>query len=295
MDNVKRSFDKVKEDMDSLRYEVDSIKKEIRELRDSMVDICEIINNFQQSSPSESSPKNFSSPSKPSYSDTNVPSNSQEPGNESCSRIPTDTQTGVSTSTSTPSDAENYHSTDFSTEKFPAQTDSTDFSTGDSGFESQKSQNFSISTRNQGVPTDKQTNRQTNRQTDFPPVEGGESPKSPSSNSTNSFNDAAGILDSLDNIKKDIRLKFKRLTDQEFLVFSTLYQLADQSGSCDYKSISQKLGLSGSSIRDYIGRLIEKGIPVEKTRLNNKNIQLSISSELKKIVSLPTIMELRDI
>ena len=111
--------------------------------------------------------------------------------------------------------------------------------------------------------------------------------------SVDNFNE--GFIIPLDNIKKEIRLKFKRLTDQEVLVFSTLYQINEETGPTDYKTIAKKLGLTESSIRDYIGRLIKKGIPVDKKRINNKIIQLSISQNLKKIASLPTILQLRDL
>ena len=106
--------------------------------------------------------------------------------------------------------------------------------------------------------------------------------------------DIIEILDSLDNVKKEIRRKFKRLTEQEFLVFSTIYQL-ENTVEVNYRILSEKLGLSESSIRDYVGRLIKKGISLEKTKLNNKNIRLSISEDLKKITTLSTILQLRDL
>ena len=111
----------------------------------------------------------------------------------------------------------------------------------------------------------------------------------------NPINDAAKILDSFDSIKKEIRLKFKRLTSQEMLVFSTLYQMEEDSGQVDYKALAKTLKLTESSVRDYIGRLIKKGIPVEKKRINNKTILLSVSTNLKKITSLSTILQLRDL
>jgi hypothetical protein len=141
-----------------------------------------------------------------------------------------------------------------------------------------KGQNMGISTGNGGVPTDRQTDRQTNQQTE-----------------KTTFRDALEVLDSLDNIKKEIRNKFKRITDQEFLVFSTIYQMAEESEYVDYKVLSQKLNLTESSIRDYVGRLIKKGIPVEKKKINNKLIQLSISEKLKKIAPLPVIFQLREL
>ena len=167
-----------------------------------------------------------------------------------------------------------------STQQQEKQTDSRAASTHKYPLEPLKPQYLPISTGNEGVPTDKQTNRQTNRHT-------------PISHGTQSFDEAAEILSSLDNIKKEIRLKFKRLTDQELLVFSTIYQLEEEVEYVDYKVVSKKLGLTESSIRDYVGRLIKKGIPVEKKKIKNKYIQLSISTNLKKVASLPTILQLR--
>ena len=170
------------------------------------------------------------------------------------------------------------------TQEVESPTLSTHPSTHPYPLEGLKQENIDISTGNGGVPTDKQTDRQTNRQTQFD-----------SKNNLNSIDNATEILDSLDNIKKEIRLKFKRLTDQEFLVFSTLYQLDEELGYTDYKTLSNKLNLTQSSIRDYIGRLMRKGVPVEKNKINNKNIQLSISPNLKKIATLSTILQLRGI
>jgi len=92
-----------------------------------------------------------------------------------------------------------------------------------------------------------------------------------------------------------MRLKFKKLTEQEFLVFSTIYQFDEEIGYSDYKLISERLNLTESSIRDYVGRIIKKGISVDKTKINNKYIKLNISEKLKKIVSLPTILQLREL
>lgn len=142
-----------------------------------------------------------------------------------------------------------------------------------------------ISTGNEGVPTDRQTNQQTDNYTE----------KFAQSHKDD-FTKAQDILDSLDNIKKALRLKFKRLTPQEMLVFSTLYALEEQKiEEITYKLIANNLNLSESSIRDYTNKLISKGIPVIKTRQNNKKIALSISQELKNTVNLSTINQLRDI
>lgn len=149
-----------------------------------------------------------------------------------------------------------------------------------------KYQNLDISTGNRGVPTNQQTNQQTDNPTHFY-----------SKKSLNQqISDAQDILDSLDNIRKEIRIKFKTITNQEMLVFSTIYQL-EQSypEGLEYSQIASKLKLSSSSIRDYVQRLISKGIPILKIKVNNKKILLKISNELKKIATLETIIKLRDL
>ncbi|MCK4650492.1 helix-turn-helix domain-containing protein [Candidatus Pacearchaeota archaeon] len=143
-------------------------------------------------------------------------------------------------------------------------------------------QNIDTSIGNEGVPTDKHTNTPTHQQTQ----------KTPNLD----FKQANDILESLDTIKKEIRLKFKRLTPQEMLVFNIIYTLENQNYTeITYKIIATQLKLSESSIRDYINKLINKGIPIEKTRQNNKTIILKISQDLKNIATLTTIKNLRAI
>tara|TARA_Y100000310_G_scaffold325196_1_gene388304 strand:- start:12 stop:665 length:654 start_codon:yes stop_codon:yes gene_type:complete len=149
--------------------------------------------------------------------------------------------------------------------------------------------NLPISTGNEGVPTDRQTNQQTDNYTE-------KFAQAKKQDPINDFQQAQEILDSLDNIKKGIRLKFKRLTPQEMLIFSILYTFEEQNiNEITYKLIANNLNLSESSIRDYTNKLINKGIPIIKTRQNNKKITLSISPDLKDIASLSTINKLRDI
>lgn len=149
-----------------------------------------------------------------------------------------------------------------------------------------KSQNITLSTGNEGVPTDKPTDKPTNQ---HPLISHGNT-------SYDDFHKATEILSSLDSIKKEIRLKFKRLTNQEMVVFSRLYSLEDQNiDDINHKTLALSLNLSESSIRDYINRLISKGIPIEKIRQNNKKISLKISENLKKVATLATIIGLRDL
>jgi len=149
--------------------------------------------------------------------------------------------------------------------------------------------NYNLSTGNKGVPTDSSTDRQTVQQTD----------RQPSYLSQNTIENSVKIhetLSNLDNLKREIRLKFKRLTNQEMLIFSTLYSLESQGfEEITYKVLANNLNLSESSIRDYVAKLVVKGIPIAKTRLNNKQISLNISPDLQKLASLATITRLREL
>lgn len=177
--------------------------------------------------------------------------------------------------------------------------------------EGPKSQDIPISTGNEGVSTDRQTYTQTDRQ---PPnfhwnpqnqIQNQSPTQLQNQSSTqlqnqtqvklNNKKQVTEILNSLDELKKEVRLKFKKLTAQEMLVFSSIFELEEQGFIVDYALISERLGLTESSIRDYILRLIKKGIPVIKTRENNKKITLTISEELKKMASLEAIIQLRNL
>ncbi len=148
--------------------------------------------------------------------------------------------------------------------------------------------NLAVSIGNEGVPTDKQTNRQTDNPTHY-------LDKNHQKSIEKNIQEVSEILESLDSLKKEIRLKFKHLTSQEMSVFSTIYQLEEQGGEVTYNRVSNQLKLSESSIRDYTQRIINKGIPIKKHKVNNKKIILSVSQELKKIVSLSTIIRLREL
>ncbi|MBU0466293.1 MAG: hypothetical protein KJ718_04370 [Nanoarchaeota archaeon] len=152
-----------------------------------------------------------------------------------------------------------------------------------------KPQNSTISTRNKGVQTDRQTNRHTHRQTEKFALE------NPVQDPITKIGKVSEVISSLDALKKDLRKQFKQLTQQEMLVYSTTYQLTNEAIDVDYSLLSEKTGLSESSIRDYIRKIIKKNIPLEKTKENNKRIVLTIPPEFKRIASLDTITALRNL
>ena len=159
------------------------------------------------------------------------------------------------------------------------QTDIQTIPTQNNTIEPLYTQNNTVSIGNKGVQTNTQTHQH---------------PNTPTPNQD--FKQINKLLESLDDIKKDIRLKFKKLTPQEMLIFSTLYTLEEQKyKEITYKILAKQVKLSESSIRDYINKLIQKGIPIIKTRQNNKTIILNISRNLKNITTLATIEQLRAI
>jgi hypothetical protein len=162
------------------------------------------------------------------------------------------------------------------------------FPTHNSLFRALKDKIPEFSTGNGGVPTDRQTDRQTDRHINSGTV-------FQQKNTEFFIENALNVLNSLDSVKKEVRLKFKRLTDQEWKVFATIYTLDEQVGYADYNTLMNELKLTGSSVRDYVSRLIHKGIPVEKHKINNKTITLRISDNLKKIAPLTTISQLRGV
>jgi len=149
-----------------------------------------------------------------------------------------------------------------------------------------------ISTGNQGVPTDRQTNQQTNRHIQKFALN---REITQQTSTLDHLQRASEILESLDELKKEVRFKFKRLTNQEMLIFTTIYQLEEQKIEVNYAVVSRKLHLSESSVRDYVGKIVKKGVPIRKIKQDNKKVMLSISPELKKIASINTILQLREL
>ncbi len=170
-----------------------------------------------------------------------------------------------------------------------------------------KRQNIPLSTGNEGVPTNKQTNKQKNQHIiqhiNLPPTTPINTQLPEQLPTTEQIKESRidqlsridELLSSLDALKKELRLKVKRLTSQEMAVFSMLYSLENQGNEVDYPLLAEKLKLSETSIRDYISKITRKGIPITKEKLNNKKILLHLSQDFKKIASLDTIIKLREL
>ncbi|MBU0760057.1 MAG: hypothetical protein KJ600_00450 [Nanoarchaeota archaeon] len=155
--------------------------------------------------------------------------------------------------------------------------------------EALKQPNLSVSTGNDGVQTDRQTIRQTDRHIEkFALIPKEQDPLT-------QIEKVTEVINSLDSLKRDLRKQFKKLTSQEMLVFSAIYHLTDRAPDVDYPTIAAKTNLSESSIRDYVQKIIKKGVPVVKTKENNKRITLSIPNDFKTMASLQTLVSLRSL
>ena len=143
-----------------------------------------------------------------------------------------------------------------------------------------------ISTGNDGVPTNQQTIQPTNQ---HPLISTPSSVNDPISH----LRRVSEVLATLDDLKKEVRIKFKKLTEQEMLIYSTIYQLEDQGFVVDYAILAQKTGLTEISIRDYIRKILQKDIPLLKLKESNKKVILKIPQDLKRVASLSTINQLR--
>ncbi|HEY9705140.1 MAG TPA: HTH domain-containing protein [Allocoleopsis sp.] len=143
--------------------------------------------------------------------------------------------------------------------------------------------NVQSSIGNEGVPTNKQTNQQTNQQTNLS-----------LNDKIHRKIDLTHAIETFDSLKEQLRSKFSSLTRQEMSVFVAIYILEEQKKTVDYATIANHLGLTETSIRDYILKMTKKGIPLIKTKQNNKKIILSVDPSLKKIAPLSSLFALRE-
>lgn len=104
---------------------------------------------------------------------------------------------------------------------------------------------------------------------------------------------SAQLSTAINNLKTDLKQKFKSLTKQEFLIFSKIYTLQEELNAVTYTDIASQTGLTENAVRDYISRLIHKGIPIIKERINNRQVILKIPQELKKIATLENLTKLK--
>ena len=172
------------------------------------------------------------------------------------------------------------------------------------------------STGNEGVPTDRQTDTPTSNRfsalvderfslpeiipTHIPAqnptdVQHSNTKLQQSNTSTDIFQQTdTSLTDLVNNLKNDLKLRFRSLTKQEFHIFSMLFTVDKTQKHATYKDIADKTGLSEASVRDYMQRISKKGIPIIKEKLNNKVIILKIPEELRNLATLDNLLRIRN-
>jgi predicted transcriptional regulator len=172
------------------------------------------------------------------------------------------------------------------------------------------------STGNEGVPTDKQTDKQTSNRfsaivderfslpfetpTDIPaqtPTDVQQTDtrfQQTNTNSNTSFQSTKELTELVNTLKNDLKTRFRSLTKQEFHIFSMLFTVDKTQKNVTYRDLAVKLNLSESSIRDYIQKIIKKGIPIEKEKLNNKVTILKIPEEIRQLSTLDNLLRIRN-
>ncbi|MBM3230565.1 hypothetical protein FJZ22_02845 [Candidatus Pacearchaeota archaeon] len=146
-----------------------------------------------------------------------------------------------------------------------------------------------VSTGNEGVPTNQQINKPTNQYT------GNEGVFTQEQNPTQEKKDLTeleSIVSSYQEVQKKLKHQIKTLTKQEFTVYATIYQLQLEGNTVDYPLLAQRVHLSEISAREYVLKLLKKGVPLVKTKQNNKKIILSIPLAMTQSASLPALVAL---
>ncbi len=81
--------------------------------------------------------------------------------------------------------------------------------------------------------------------------------------------------------KEDLPRILSKLSRQEFMTFLVIYQQEEQIKHVTYETLAKELKISSGCVRTYVSGLIKKGIPIVKSKYNNKVIILSVPSEIR--------------
>jgi len=111
-----------------------------------------------------------------------------------------------------------------------------------------------------------------------------------------SFDSTSTVLNQeIEPIKQEIEENFKKLTEKQFLVFMSIYELEEQKDSpIRYKDIAEHLNLTQSSVRDHVNELTIKKIPLTKEIFNNK-VFLSIPHEFRTLTLASKLLNFRQL
>ena len=84
-------------------------------------------------------------------------------------------------------------------------------------------------------------------------------------------------------IKNLIEEQFKTITKQELKTFLTIYQIEEEKGQVSYGDLSISMGITTSCIRVYVANLLKRGLPINKIKVKNKDVLLSIKDDFRAL------------
>lgn len=87
----------------------------------------------------------------------------------------------------------------------------------------------------------------------------------------------------LDQLKNETEELFLSLTDREFSVFMAIYALEKEIKEVNYSDIANRLKIVPARVREYVGVLLRKNIPINKERYYNGKVSLSVKKEFKDL------------
>ncbi|MBI2110099.1 hypothetical protein HYT58_02935, partial [Candidatus Woesearchaeota archaeon] len=87
----------------------------------------------------------------------------------------------------------------------------------------------------------------------------------------------------LDQLKNETEELFLSLTDREFSVFMAIYALEKEIKEVNYSDIANRLKIVPARVREYVGALLRKKIPINKERYYNGKVSLSVKKEFKDL------------
>ncbi|MFH1972806.1 MAG: hypothetical protein ABIJ18_04995 [archaeon] len=87
----------------------------------------------------------------------------------------------------------------------------------------------------------------------------------------------------IQELQENLPSILSRLSKQEFLTFLTIYQLEEEVSKVTYDDVGHSLKITSGCVRTYVSGLIKKGLPVLKSKYNNKVIILSIPPEIRSL------------
>ncbi len=97
------------------------------------------------------------------------------------------------------------------------------------------------------------------------------------------------------SLKRELNSRFLSLTEAQFKVFMTIYQLEEEKDNpVTYAEVAKRIMISQSSVRDYVSDLILRNIPLTKHKSPNRKIYLSIKKEFRNLKILENLLALRE-